>query len=137
MDGDGYEYIFTRTANSTVIPLTPLSTQVDDYVPTISNGGSTDYNWADDPVSPTDSFRAVWVCKRVKTNGTWGVYSTPSVWSKWAEQGLPGGNYQLRYKISSEKPTTTPDNDATWLTEVPSNLVLTKGQDVWLIYRFV
>lgn len=136
MDGDGYEYIFTRTANSTVIPLTPLSTQVDDYVPTIANGGSTDYNWADDPVSPTESFKATFVCKRVKTNGTWGVYSTPSLWSKWAETGLSGGNYQMRYKISSEKPTTNPDNDATWLTNLPDT-TMPEGQYAWQIQRFV
>lgn len=135
MDGDGYEYIFTRTADVDKIPSTPSSIQQNDYIPTISNGGSTDYNWSDDPKGVNETYKAEWTCKRVRTDGVWSDFSTPALWSNWGEQGLSGGHYQYRWKVSSTKPNTTPDNDSSWSTN--SEQTIEQGQYVWQIQRFV
>ena len=135
MDGDGYEYIFTRTADVDKVPAIPSSIQQNDYIPTISNGGSTDYNWSDDPKGVNETYKAEWTCKRVRTDGVWSDFSTPALWSNWGEQGLSGGHYQYRWKVSSTKPNTTPDNDSSWSTN--SEQTIEQGQYVWQIQRFV
>lgn len=135
MDGDGYEYIFTRTADVDKVPATPSSIQQNDYIPTISNGGSTDYNWSDDPKGVNETYKAEWTCRRVRTDGVWSDFSTPALWSNWGEQGLSGGHYQYRWKVSSTKPNTTPDNDSSWSTN--SEQTIEQGQYVWQIQRFV
>ena len=91
MDGDGYEYIYKATTNSTAPDNpTPSSTsdstyQADDYVP----GG-----WSDEPVTLTSTKAFLWVCVRKKTRGVWGRFSNPSLWSHYAsaEGGTPGAD---------------------------------------------
>ena len=135
MDGDGYEYIFTRTTDVDKVPLTPASAQQNDYIPTISNGGSKDYNWSDDPKGVNEDYKAEWTCKRVRTDGVWSTFSTPALWSNWGEQGLSGGHYQYRWKISSTKPSIPTDAAASgWSTD--SELVPAEGEYVWQIQRF-
>ena len=135
MDGDGYEYIFTRTADVDRVPQTPSSIQQNDYVPTISNGGSKDYNWSDDPKGVNEDYKAEWTCKRVRTDGVWSNFSTPALWSNWGEQGLSGGHYQYRWKISATKPSIPTDAAASgWSTN--SELVPGDGEYVWQIQRF-
>lgn len=135
MDGDGYEYIFTRTADVDRVPQTPSSIQQNDYIPTISNGGSKDYNWSDDPKGVNEGYKAEWTCKRVRTDGVWSNFSTPALWSNWGEQGLSGGHYQYRWKISATKPSIPTDAAASgWSTN--SELVPGDGKYVWQIQRF-
>lgn len=135
MDGDGYEYIFTRTADVDIVPQTPSSIQQNDYIPTISNGGSKDYNWSDDPKGVNEDYKAEWTCKRVRTDGVWSNFSTPALWSNWGEQGLSGGHYQYRWKVSATKPAIPTDTAASgWTTD--SEIVPPEGQYVWQIQRF-
>lgn len=135
MDGDGYEYIFTRTADVDRVPQTPSSIQQNDYIPTISNGGSKDYNWSDDPKGVNEDYKAEWTCKRVRTDGVWSNFSTPALWSNWGEQGLSGGHYQYRWKISATKPSIPTDAAASgWSTN--SELVPGDSEYVWQIQRF-
>lgn len=135
MDGDGYEYIFTRTADVDRVPQTPSSIQQNDYIPTISNGGSKDYNWSDNPKGVNEGYKAEWTCKRVRTDGVWSNFSTPALWSNWGEQGLSGGHYQYRWKISATKPSIPTDAAASgWSTN--SELVPRDGEYVWQIQRF-
>ena len=135
MDGDGYEYIFTRTADVNRVPQTPSSIQQNDYIPTISNGGSKDYNWSDDPKGVNEDYKAEWTCKRVRTDGVWSNFSTPALWSNWGEQGLSGGHYQYRWKVSATKPAIPTDTAASgWSTN--SELVPGDGKYVWQIQRF-
>lgn len=135
MDGDGYEYIFTRTADVDRVPQTPSSIQQNDYIPTISNGGSKDYNWSDDPKGVNEDYKAEWTCKRVRTDGVWSNFSTPALWSNWGEQGLSGGHYQYRWKISATRPSIPTDAAASgWSTN--SELVPGDGEYVWQIQRF-
>lgn len=122
MDGDGYEYIYTRTAEVTIIPSTPNSIQQDDFVPTISNGASKDYNWTDDPKGVIDeTLKAEWVCMRNKTGGVWSNYSSPALWANWGEQGMQGAHYIYRWTVS----TTTPEYE-------PSAINPNKGNTTWV-----
>lgn len=122
MDGDGYEYIYTRTAEVTIIPSTPNSIQQDDFVPTILNGASQDYNWTDNPKGVIDeTLKAEWVCMRNKTNGVWSNYSSPALWSNWGEQGMQGAHYIYRWTVS----TTTPEYE-------PSAINPDKGNTTWV-----
>lgn len=76
-DGKDYEYIYTRTATMDA-PSTPASQQSDDFVP----GG-----WTDDSVGPAIELPYEWVSKRIKRNGEWGNFSTPSLWARFGEDG--------------------------------------------------
>ena len=76
-DGTDYEYIYTRTKTQSA-PVTPATSQSNDYVPS---------GWTDDPAGPTSEYSYEWVSKRTKVSGVWGVYSTPALWSKFAEDG--------------------------------------------------
>ncbi len=59
----GMNIYFTRTADVDRVPQTPSSIQQNDYIPTISNGGSKDYNWSDDPKGVNEDYKAEWTCK--------------------------------------------------------------------------
>jgi len=85
MDGDGYEYIYIRLQQGTMLMnptpqnwQTNTSYQTDDYVP---NG------WSDDPVSPSQQYPTVYVSVRKKHNGIWYQFSNPSIWTRWIEGG--------------------------------------------------
>lgn len=137
MDGDGYEYIFTRTADVDTKPKKPLlSLNYDDFIPTITNGGSSDYNWSDDPKGVSEESKAEWVSVRKKEDGNWGEFKEPSLWSNWGEPGLSGGHYEYRLKISAEKPALPTDDLAEGWSNAPE-LVPGKGEYVWQITRFV
>lgn len=139
MDGDGYEYIYTRTADVDIIPNTPTSIQQDDFVPTLSNGASNDYNWSDNPKGTvSEEYKAEWVCMRNKTNGVWSSYSAPALWANWGEQGMQGAHYIYRWTVS----TTTPEYEATAANPNKGTTVWTNdseiqatesGQFVWQI----
>lgn len=76
-DGTDYEYIYIRTTTQSR-PSIPPTSQDNDYIP---NG------WTDDPVGPTSGYPYEWVSKRTKIDSIWGVFSTPALWSKFAEDG--------------------------------------------------
>ena len=42
------------------------------------------HNWTDDPSSVTDEFPYEYISIRKKTDGVWGSYSKPVIWTKWA-----------------------------------------------------
>jgi len=52
------------------------------------------------------------------------------LWSNWGEQGLSGGHYQYRWKVSATKPAIPTDTAASgWTTD--SEIVPSEGQYVW------
>lgn len=111
-DGDGREYIFTRTVNN-VAPKVPDTGSVenyetlDDYVP---NPDSNGVKWTDDPTGLTvwnettqkDEFNGTyfyeWVCQRKMSDGKWQPFTgaggktasqsgTASLWTRYAQDG--------------------------------------------------
>lgn len=79
-DGKSIEYIFTVTKEYTA-PDTPVGENTDDFEPE---------GWTDDPTGPSAESPYEWTSKRVKAGNVWGVYSAPSLWSKYSFDGAPG-----------------------------------------------
>lgn len=82
VDGDGYEYVF-YLSNSATPPSKPSR-----YNGKLSSG------WVDDPPSPTDDNRYVYVSyyegKVGAPNVSQGLWSSPALWAYKAPQGDPG-----------------------------------------------
>lgn len=119
MDGDGYEYIYIRTADIDVIPDPPKATNNTDdevYPPVYINGTYAgnlqnyqdivaNVKWTDDPKGlVNEKYKAEWVSKRKKTDGIWSSFGPPALWSNWGEQGMQGANYIYRWILSATKP---------------------------------
>lgn len=72
-DGDGVEYIFSRTQFE-IKPTTPYSApQTDEYVPD---------GWLDEPEAVNSDMPFEWVSIRHKRNGTWEAFSEPQLWQR-------------------------------------------------------
>lgn len=111
-DGDGYEYIYSYGNNGSAPAAPPVGygpgtggAYPEDW-PNVngSTPSAVDHNgitWYDDPQGVSVSHANEWVSVRKKTNGTWGNYSTPSLWATYSEMG---GRYEFRYK--NYTPTT-------------------------------
>lgn len=149
MDGDGYEYIYGRTTAENIVPATPIATTGEDeeYPKFIIKGQAWDGKsyWTDDPQGVRENLMFEWVSTRKKTDGVWSNFQIPSIWAKWGETGLSGGNYIFNYKISPTKPNLPkPNKDyPTAANTAPAegwsindNLVPSEGQYVWSIQRF-
>lgn len=81
-DGDGYEYVF-YLSNSEIAPSKPSR-----------SNGKLSGGWVDDPPSPTDDNRYVYVSyyegKVGAPNVAMGLWSTPALWAYKAPKGDPG-----------------------------------------------
>jgi len=84
-DGDGYEYIYkhfsseqTWGANNNN-PNNWSANQNREYY------GPTNYTWSDDPTGVDSTNKYEYVSVRQRVDGTWGKFSTPVLWSNYAE----------------------------------------------------
>lgn len=131
IDGDGVEYIFTRTTVESQ-PSTPVGSNEDDYVPA---------GWTDNPIGVNNQYRYEWVSKR-KYNGAtqiWGMFSIPAIWARWSqdgEKGEAGDHVKVKYAVTSG-PTVVPplvktqaEPGSLWQDAVPT---LTGSQVMWRI----
>lgn len=131
IDGDGVEYIFTRTTVESQ-PSTPVGSNEDDYVPS---------GWTDNPIGVNNQYRFEWVSKR-KYNGAtqiWGTFSIPAIWAKWSEdgeKGEAGDHVKVMYAVTSAATVIPPvvktqaNPGSIWQTAVPT---LTGSQVMWRI----
>ena len=90
-DGKSYEYIFARTQTLNTPKMADADRHVpyiDDFVPKPFEG----FTWTDNPSGVTATWVYEWVSTRIKSNGAWGAFSPPAIWSKWSEDGSPGVN---------------------------------------------
>ena len=102
-DGDGVEYIFKKTSNSTA-PSNPTPSnyasnadyQKDEYVPS---------GWSDDPPSLSSAEPFMWVSIRKGHAGSWGRFSNPAIWSHYAkaDEAVPGENAQFSYLVPEKE----------------------------------
>ena len=102
-DGDGVEYIFKKTSNSTA-PSNPTPSnyasntqyQQDEYVPS---------GWDDNPPSLSAAEPFMWVCIRKGHQGSWGAFSGPALWSHYAkaDEAVPGENAQFSYLVPEKE----------------------------------
>ena len=127
MDGDGFEYIYKL---SNTKPTTPATSQTDDYIPS---------GWNDEPQSVSDANPIQWVCMRKKHDGTWGDFTDPVIWTRYAPAGTNGGHYEFRYKNAKTKPsrpTADQDADSSW-SNTPSTPDFVNGYYTWMTQCYV
>ena len=90
-DGDGVEYVYTRTADKTPAatiwfdPVESEAYQQDDYLPYTTSAKTTRYT--DDMSGVTEELRYEWLSQRKKTGGKWEAFSQPKVWARYSEDG--------------------------------------------------
>lgn len=96
VDGEGVEYIFTRT--ETEDPGT-----VPD-VPDVAEYDNPPVPWTDDPTGVDATYRYEWVSKRNKVEGVWGAFSSPSIWARYSYDGQPGNWTSYVFKNSDTEP---------------------------------
>lgn len=111
-DGTDYEFIFTRTTDSTK-PSTPATAQTDDFIPE---------GWTDNAVGVTSIYRYEWVSKRYKVNGVWSAFSSPS---SWANYSLDGKDIVTKYTktITNTQPvfvSNVADPGSIWGDTIPT-----------------
>ena len=99
IDGEGVEYIFTRTK-------TDDPSDIPD-VPRVAEYDNPPAPWTDDPMGVDDIYQYEWVSKRIKVNGAWSAFSTPALWAKYSfdgTDGRPGDWTSYVFKKSIDKP---------------------------------
>ena len=107
-DGDGVEYIYKLSQTESVPAIqfdnTDPSYQEDDYIPD---------GWNDNPQSMYDPYLYQYCSVRKKTNGTWGNFSIPVLWSVYKKPADPVDTESILtlYKAGSK------DAESTILTE--------------------
>ncbi len=107
-DGDGVEYIFTRTSNASIVPVLTAESgafddnnekawEDDDFVPKTTIPGTDpviSLDWTDDPQGVTKDLRVEWVSIRKTFNGVWATegehkkWSEPKIWKEYDESIL-------------------------------------------------
>lgn len=103
VDGEGVEYIFTRT--ETEDPGT-----VPD-VPDVAEYDNPPAPWTDDPTGVDATYRYEWVSKRNKVEGVWGAFSSPSIWARYSYDGQPGNWTSYVFKNSDTEPAKPTSSD--------------------------
>lgn len=123
MDGDGVEYIFKRFkseqswGNRSDNPSTWSVSQVREY------RGPSEAGWTDDPTGVNDPYLYEYVSVRYYRNEQWGAYSTPALWAKYGQQGIPGptgssGKYYVKqYKNHNNRLSVS---DGGWSDTAPN-----------------
>ena len=83
-DGDGVEYVYKLSQSETTPTIqfdnTSPTYQEDDYIPT---------GWNDNPQSMYDPYLYQYCSVRKKTNGTWGDFASPVLWSVYKKPNDP------------------------------------------------
>lgn len=103
VDGEGVEYIFTRTETE------DPSTVPD--VPDVAEYDNPPAPWTDDPTGVDATHRYEWVSKRNKVEGVWGAFSAPSIWARYSYDGAPGNWTSYVFKKSDTEPAKPTSSD--------------------------
>lgn len=103
VDGEGVEYIFTRTEteDSSTVPEVPAAAEYD----------NPPAPWTDDPAGVDATYRYEWVSKRNKVEGVWGAFSSPSIWARYSYDGAPGNWTSYVFKKSDTEPAKPTSSD--------------------------
>lgn len=96
VDGEGVEYIFTRTETEDPGPVPD--------VPDVAEYDNPPVPWTDDPTGVDATYRYEWVSKRNKVEGVWGAFSSPSIWARYSYDGQPGNWTSYVFKNSDTEP---------------------------------
>lgn len=116
LDGDGFEYIFKRYTTEQSNINAPTSENTDGYVPS---------GWSNNPKGVTSTYKFEYVSTRKKTNKTWGAFTKPALWAKYAKDGLNANYQEYRYAVNGSNTEPPPldtlsRNPAGWDTAIPA-----------------
>ncbi len=116
-DGDGYEYIYLLSASATAPTTRPRR-----------SGGVLSDGWKDDPMSPTDDKRYVYVAYRQGYVGEDGEFSLPKLWAYKAKDGRSIISVNTYYGLSNSNvnPPTT------YAYDTMSSVVIAANGEKWL-----
>ena len=114
-DGDGVEYIFSRTKNEVAPPQPVQSENVDEYIPPTLTDQGQEEQWHDDPWGVNNDWRYEYVSMRKQASpedaaATWGAWSEPALWAMY---GHTGDSIEFRVRAHDSASTPPPlDRDA-------------------------
>lgn len=122
-DGTRFEYIY-KLSNTKDQLDPPYSANEDGYVPE---------GWSDKPQGVDDDNEYEWICQREKTNGTWGTWTTPSVWAHYGKIGKDGNGIEYIFCLTEteeqpEEPISDPDKSE---SEIPNYFPIEVGKWTW------
>jgi hypothetical protein len=86
--------------------------------------GPSGYQWDDEPVGVTSEYKFEYVAVRKKQSGTWGQFSSPTLWSRYSAQGADGGRYIFMYQnyTPSNPPSIVPDGTTSYSVSQLTNV---------------
>ena len=98
-DGDGIEFIYTRTDDETAPHRPTESPNTNGYVPP---------TWYNHPTGVDSIMICEWFCSRNKINDTWSDWSTPGLWAKYGQNGIDGDGVEYIFKRTKDdiRPST-------------------------------
>lgn len=122
-DGTRFEYIYRLTNTDEQLD-PPHSANEDGYIPE---------GWSDEPQGVSDDNEYEWVCQREKTNGTWGTWTTPSVWAHFGKVGKDGNGIEYIFCLTEteeqpEEPFSDPDKSE---SEILNYFPIEVGKWTW------
>lgn len=122
-DGTRFEYIYKLSNTKNQLD-PPYSANEDGYVPE---------GWSDKPQGVSDDNEYEWICQREKTNGTWGTWTTPSIWAHYGKIGKDGNGIEYIFCLTEieeqpEEPISDPDKSE---SEIPNYFPIEVGKWTW------
>lgn len=110
-DGDGVEYIYQRTKlPASPQEITDNNPDQDEYIPQSAPG---EQPWTDNPTGVSKEFQYEWVSQRKYKGDThkWGNFSSPSLWTKYGDNGQDGNHLRVMYTKTSGSDVKPRDPD--------------------------
>lgn len=110
-DGSDIEYVYYRSKS--VADLDPPS-----YIDNELTSG-----WTQSPQGITETYKCEYVSIRTKpSDGDWGTFSNPVLWSKWGEKGQDGDGVAYQYYLSNSSDVPTYSQDDPKWTDDPTGV---------------
>ena len=126
IDGDQYEYVYSRTTDESVAPQnvnsgTPSAESIARNITSVTQDDFVPNGWYDNASASTVTIdqtnRVQWMAFRVKEHtsanpaGTWSNFIGPIPWSVYGKSGADGDGVEYIYYPSTTRPVTDP---STW-----------------------
>ena len=127
-DGNGIEYIYSRTTSSTA-PTKPTSSSTKNPASTATTYQDDEWfpvGWTDDPSGVTSVYTYEWACIRKKINGVWNEFSEPAVFSHFGKDGR-AVNIKGSIPLVSDLPATGNELNDAWIVLSDGHLYICIG----------
>lgn len=110
-DGSDIEYVYYRSESE-------IDLSAPSYTDDILTSG-----WTKSPQGITETYKYEYVSIRQKpSDGVWGDFSDPVIWSKWGEKGQDGDGVEYKYYLSNSSTIPTYSSGDTKWTDDPTGV---------------